>query len=361
MALAQFSQSAYSSADSSGSSRLEMLVPSPQSKLGSVSVVIVVWNAKAYVLECLESLIQHCSGAYTEVIIVDNASTDGTPELIERRFPEFTIIRNTENLGFAKANNIGIQHTTGEYVCLVNSDVKFTSDCFSPMLEYFAEHPEASMLGPQSLWPNGEVRRSTMRFPTVWNNFCRALGLHLLFKKSRLFGGLEMSEFNHLSTRAVEVLVGWFVVARRSAINRVGLLDPQFFIYGEDVDWCYRFHQCGEKVVFFADAEAVHYGGASSSNAPLRFYLEKCYSEWQYWRKHYGRVSRLFFITFLIMHHSVRVLGCGWKYLRTPASRSETRDKIRRSLVCLKWLFQLHRRPLEMAVAFEGQDSSSVV
>lgn len=323
-----------------------------QQKHGTVSIIIVVWNAKAYVIECLQSLKEHCAGTYTEVIIVDNASTDGTAELIECRFPEFTLIRNSENLGFAQANNIGILQSTGEYVCLVNSDVKFTSDCISPMLKYFGQHPEVSMLGPQSLWPDGEVRRSTMHFPTVWNSFCRALGLHRIFKTPRL-SGLETGGFDHRSTRPVQVLVGWFVMARRSAINRVGLLDTQFFIYGEDVDWCYRFHKCGEKVVFFAGAQAIHYGGASSSHAPLRFFLEQRYSEWQYWRKHRGRIGQLLFLSFLMIHHTVRITGCTFLYLLLPGRRAETRNKIRRSVACLQWLFHPYRRPAEVAMAFE--------
>ena len=217
-----------------------------------VSVVIVVWNAKTYVLECLKSLREHCAGVYSEVVVVDNASSDGTPDIVAERFPEFYLIRNSENLGFARANNIGMSRCTGDFICLVNSDVKFTSDCITPMLEYLAAHRDVAMLGPQMLSADGEVRRSTMRFPTVWNNFCRALGLDVLFKGSSLFGGMMMADFDHRRTMPVEVLNGWFILARRTAVERVGHFDPQFFMYGEDVDWSYRFHQSGEKLVFFA-------------------------------------------------------------------------------------------------------------
>ena len=228
---------------------LSPAAPSPGS--ARISVVVVVWNAKHYVEECLGSLREHCSDVYSEVIVVDNASSDGTPEMIAELFPEFHLILNSENLGFARANNIGIAQSSGDYICLVNSDVKFIDDCVSPMVRYLADHPEAGMLGPKMLAQDGEVRRSTMRFPTVWNNFCRAIGLDYLFKGSRSFGGLLMSDFDHSTTAEVEVLNGWFLLVRRRAVQRVGLLDPQFFMYGEDVDWCYRFRQAGEKVVFF--------------------------------------------------------------------------------------------------------------
>ncbi len=318
--------------------------------LPAISVVIVVWNAKKYVVECLESLREYCRDVCAQVIVVDNASTDGTPELIARMFPDLTLVRNSENLGFAKANNVGIARCSNDYVCLVNSDVRFTSDCLSPMLQFLLENPEVGMVGPKMLATDGKARRSTMRFPTLWNQFCRALGLDIAFKKSKFFGGLMMSDFDHQTTTAVEVLIGWFVLVRRTAIDRVGLLDPQFFMYGEDVDWCYRFHQAGEKAVFFADAEAVHYGGASSSNAPLRFYLEQCYAGWQYWQKHYGWIAQMAFLASLAIHHLIRLLSSLGSYLILPSQRSESRAKLKRNFVCLQWLSQPSRSPLDMNI-----------
>lgn len=125
------------------------------SKSATVSVVIVVWNAKKYVLECLDSLREHCDGAYTEVIVVDNCSTDGTPEIVGELFPEFKLIRNPENYGFAKANNIGMSASSGEYICLVNSDVKFVEDCISPLLGYLGANPDVGLVGPAMLLATG--------------------------------------------------------------------------------------------------------------------------------------------------------------------------------------------------------------
>ena len=312
-----------------------------------ISVVVVVWNAKHYVEECLGSLREHCRQVYSEVIVVDNASTDGTPEMIAELFPEFHLILNPENLGFARANNIGIAQSSGDYVCLVNSDVKFLDDCISPMVRYLSDHPEAGMLGPRMLAQDGEVRRSTMRFPTVWNNFCRAIGLDYLFKGSRSFGGLLMNDFDHRTTAEVEVLNGWFLVVRRRAVQRVGLLDPQFFMYGEDVDWCYRFWQAGEKVVFFSGAGAIHYGGASSSNAPVRFYLELYRATWQYWRKHYSGLAQLGFLAAFAIHHSLRLVGSAFVYLLAPSRRPNTAAKFKRSLACLRWVGAAKFKPLE--------------
>jgi GT2 family glycosyltransferase len=335
------------STESANSQALNSKLPPAR---GTVSLVIVVWNAKKYVQECLESLREHCQGVYDEVVVVDNASTDGSPELIAETFPEFRLIRNSENLGFAKANNIGIAQCSGDYICLVNSDVKFTGDCLSPMLRYLSGNPGVGMVGPKMLGRDGKVWRSTMRFPTVWNQFCRAFGLDVAFKHSQLFGGYLMSDFDHQTTTPVQVLNGWFVLVRRSALDRVGALDPQFFMYGEDVDWCYRFHEAGESIVFFAGAEAIHYGGASSSNAPVRFYLEQCYANFQYWRKHRGWPAQIAFLGSLAIYHTLRLLGAAWAYLVSPSQRPNNLAKLRRAAVCLQWVSQPQRSPLEMGL-----------
>jgi len=311
--------------------------PVMQPQNATISIVIVVWNAKKYVIECLDSLKEYLGDICAEVIIVDNASTDGSPELVAERYPEFKLIRNTENLGFAKANNIGIAQSSGEYLCLVNSDVKFTDDCFSPMLRYLAENPGVAMIGPKMLTANGEARRSTMRFPTIWNSFTRAIALDLVFRRSSLFGGQLMSDFDHQRTIPVEVLNGWFVLIRRSALERVGLLDPQFFMYGEDVDWCYRFRKAGQEIVFFAGAGAIHYGGASAAGAPLRFQLEMYRANLQYWRKHHSRIAQQLYLVSLAIYDAGRVFGLACSYPCLPGQRPSIGFKIKRSLACLQW------------------------
>ena len=142
------------------------------------------------------------------------------------------------------------------------------------MLAYMNEHPEIGMLGPQILDSNGNIQRSCMGFPTLWNTSCRALALDTLFPKSKLFGGYMMTFWPHDSIRDVNVINGCFWMVKREALDEVGLLDERFFIYAEDKDWCKRFWDAGWKVVYFPEAKAIHYGGASSSNAPIKFHIE---------------------------------------------------------------------------------------
>jgi GT2 family glycosyltransferase len=312
-------------------------LPMRRNEAPRVSVIIVVWNAMRYVLECLDSLQEYCGSVCTEVIIVDNASTDGTPDLVEKRYPNFKLIRNPENYGFAKANNIGILQCSGDYICLVNSDVAFIDDCISPMIKCLSESPEVALIGPKMLGPDGDVRRSTMRFPTVWNNFSRALGFDLLFPHSGFWGGLLMADFDHQRTMPVEVLNGWFVVVRREALEQVGLLDTQFFMYGEDVDWCYRFRKAGRGIVFFSDAAAIHYGGSSSASAPIRFSTEMLRANLQYWRKHHGWPAQQMFLVSLAVFHLGRAVGFAFSYLWLPSKRPNVASKLKRSLASLRW------------------------
>jgi GT2 family glycosyltransferase len=304
----------------------------------TLSVVIVTWNGKKYALECLDSLYKLETALGMEVIVVDNASTDGTPEAIEEQFPEARLIRNDANLGFAKANNVGIGLSRGKYVCLVNSDVVVPAGCLESMTAYMEEHPDIGLLGPKMLSPGGGIGQSVMRLPTVWNILCSALGLHSVFPHSKLFGGFLMNGYKYDVNDDVEVLTGWFWMVPRVALDQVGGLDEQFFMYGEDIDWSYRFLKAGWRVVFYSEAEALHYGAASSGQAPTRFYVEMRRANLQYFRKHHGRLGSLGYLFTIWVHESTRILGYGALYCFNRYKRAEAAFKIGRSLSCIKWL-----------------------
>src|SRR5262249_45576234 len=147
------------------------------------------------------------------------------------------------------------------------------------------------MLGPKMLLPDGTIGQSCFRFPSVWNLFCRALALDQFFKGSRLWGGFLMTDFYYDRVMDVEGLTGWFWMVRREALNRVGLLDERFFMYGEDIDWSRRFHEAGWRVVFYPEAEAVHYCEGSSSSEPIRFYVEKHRANMQYCQTYHSKFT----------------------------------------------------------------------
>ena len=304
----------------------------------TLSVITVTWNGKAYVEECIGSLVRQQLDIPVELIVIDNASSDGTPEMIEERFPSVRLVRNAANLGFAKANNIGIRLSRGDYLCLVNSDVVAPAECLSKLYSYISVNPTIGLIGPRMMSPNGIAARSCMRFPTIRAYFCYAFGLDLLAKERFPFTGFLMRRFTWDRTEDVDVLNGWFVLARREAVQQVGLLDERFFIYGEDIDWSYRFRRAGWRRVYYAGSEALHYGGASSSREPIRFYLEMIRANLQFWSKHYGALAGYMCTSGVIAHELIRIAAYSIQGGLCPGRRDELLSKRQRSVACLKWL-----------------------
>jgi GT2 family glycosyltransferase len=301
-----------------------------------ISVIVISWNGKKFLLECLASLMAQIAPYEAELIVVDNASVDGSAEAVESAFPSVLVLRNRTNLGFAKANNLAIRKARGRFLLLVNSDVVLKKNCIDRLFTYMEENPKAGLLGPQIVSADGSVQRSCMTFPSLWNSFSRALALDRLFSSSPLFGEHLLTYWSHSNTQTVDVINGCFWVVRKEALNTVGLLDEKFFIYGEDIDWCKRFHQAGWDVVFVSDAQALHYGGMSSSNAPLRFFLEQWRTNFQYWAKHHSGNRQIAYFLIVGLHHVLRAAGHLTDSVIHARKRELGLSKVRRSVACLR-------------------------
>jgi GT2 family glycosyltransferase len=321
-----------------------------QSSNFAVSVIIVSWNARKYLLQCLASLTGQACRYPMEIFVVDNASSDGSADAVADSYPDVRLIRNTENVGFAKANNIGVAASTGRYLCFVNSDVKVLPDCISRLVEYCEEHTEVGMVGPRILGGDGKLQRSCHGFPGLWNMFCRALALDSMFPRIKMFTGYSLSYWPQDSLRPVDILSGCFWLVRREALKQVGLLDDTFFMYAEDMDWCKRFWAHRWPVVFVPSAEAIHYGGASSSNSPVRFYIERQRADLQYWRKHHSRWAVGCFFVISCMHVSLRAAGYSIALIFKRSARQLYQYKLKRNVSCLRWLisssFRMQKIPL---------------
>lgn len=304
-----------------------------------LSIVIVTWNGKRYALECLESLHACCVDAPTEIIVVDNASTDGTPDAIRNQYPDVILIENQHNLGFAKANNVGMARSRGRYVSLINSDVVVARDCLNTMLAFMEAHHDIGIMGPKMLCADGTVGSSVMRLPTVWNSLCAALTLNSVFPNSRLFSGYSVDPDDLLGVQDVQVVTGWFWMISRTALEQVGGLDERFFMFGEDIDWCRRFGQAGWRVVFCGEAQSLHYGGASSADAPARSYVEMRRSNLMYFKKHHGLSGAIGYSVVIGIHELARIAGYSLSYCYDRSRRLEALAKVRRSVSCLCWLF----------------------
>jgi len=314
-----------------------------------VSIVIVTWNAARYMVDCLKSL-ERQTALPTEIIVVDNASSDGTARLIRDRFPDVILVESDRNLGFAKANNVGIARSKGRFLFLVNPDVIVMPGCLNTLVNHMKSDPSVGLVGPGMLGPEDRiVRRSTMRFPTPWNALCRALALDSIFKRSRTFGGFMMNDFAHDRNADVEILNGWFWGVRRDAVEQVGVLDDQLFMYGDDLDWSYRFHRAGYRNLFCADAAAIHYGGGTTAKAPAYFYIERQRANIQFWQKYHDRSAVAFYVFTIWLHELVCILGYCGVFLCRKSARGKAAYKIGMSKACLLWLLGL--RSNEKALA----------
>jgi GT2 family glycosyltransferase len=302
------------------------------------SIVVVSWNAKRFLQECLQSMRAEIDPARTEIILVDNASNDGSWEMVQECFPEVKSIRNPVNVGFARASNLGMRQSEGRYVCLVNSDVKLLNGCLDRLGNYLDQNPRVGMVGPQIVGSDGQVQRSYMGFPTLWNTLCAALALPSIFPRSALVGGWMLNHRSFDCAQTIDVLNGMFVMVRREALADVGMLDEGFFMYAEDMDWCRRFWSAGWEIAFCPDARAIHYGGASSANAPVRFYVEMNRSFLRYFTKHHGWLGRQAIRGIIALHQVLRVAGNASLYILRPTRRVHLSFKIRRSVACLTWL-----------------------
>jgi len=303
-----------------------------------VSIIIVSWNTKKYLNKCLQSIYKTIHNLKFEVIVVDNDSDDSSPEMVKKDFPQVNLICAGSNLGFAKANNIGIKKSKGRYIVIMNSDVEILNNCLEIMYTYIDKHPSIGILGPKILNPDKTLQRSFKKFPTLWNNLCRACYLDKIFPHSKLFEGALITFFSIYIISNVDVLIGAFWLIRRESLDCVGLLDENFFMYSEDIDWCKRFKNVGWDVVYFPDAEIIHYGGGSSANAPIKFYIEYQRANLQYWKKHHHKFSQIGFYLIMILHNLFRLVGYIIIYMLIPSKREKTIYKIKIFSNGIYWL-----------------------
>ncbi|HEV2397914.1 MAG TPA: glycosyltransferase family 2 protein [Candidatus Sulfotelmatobacter sp.] len=303
-----------------------------------ISVVIVAWNAKRYLEMCLDSLIAAPPRRSMEIIVVDNASADGTAEMVKEKFPQVTLIRSEENLGFSKGNNVGIRQARGQYIALVNPDVVVFPGCMDALADFMDQNPKVGNAGPRVLNPDMTLQSSCRRFPTLWNNFCSATSLATKFKNSRFFAGEHMFYFPHDRTLPVDVLVGCFSFIRRQTFDEVGLLDENLFMYGDDVDWCRRCWEAGWQVVFYPGARAIHDRGKTTAPYPVRFAVAQQRSILYYWSKHHSIFGVWGIRSITFFHHVLRYSIAVLSGLTDPGKRNQSDVRKQVSGACLKGL-----------------------
>lgn len=292
-----------------------------------VSVIIVSWNCLQLLRDCLASISSQAAGLSLEVFVVDNASKDGTVEMLSREFPDVIVIANKENRGFAAANNQALAIARAPYLLLLNPDTVILDHAIEKTVRFADENPDVGIVGPRVLENESRVQRTCFSFQNPWNVFLVESGLHRIAPHSRILGAPELGWWNRDCMVDVDVVSGMYMLVRRTAMQQVGLLDEAFFVYGEEADWCRRFSRAGWRRVFIPQAEIIHRDGGSKSTeqVSVRMFVQMQKSTLIYQRKHHGRLGYWSVKSLLILSNFMRALtfsiaGIGHRH-RTASER----------------------------------------
>jgi len=277
-----------------------------------LSIIIVNWNTRHVVRGCLESVLANLGPLQAEVIVVDNASIDGSAEMITRDFPHVRLIANEDNRGFAAANNQGMRLARGRYVLLLNPDTVVLDDVLERTIAWADKNPDAAVVGCQVLEDPDTVQRTCFRFPSPLSVLLWVSGAVTCFPRSPLARWATYGSWQRDYECDVDVVSGMFMLVRREALDEVGLMDEDYFVFAEEADWCYRFRKAGWRCVFAPVGRILHVDGGSKSTeqASVRMYVEMQRGLLLFHRKHLSIV--LWAMTRLLLVTSMAVRTLWW-------------------------------------------------
>lgn len=253
-----------------------------------LSIIIVNWNVKDLLKICLQSACKPSPGLTTEIIVVDSASADGSPQMVQKEFPQICLIASNENIGYAKGNNVGINAAQGRYLLLLNPDTVVEKDALSCLIDYMDAHPAVGAAGPQLLWPDGAVQSSRRRFPTLGSLFWESTLLGQWFPNNRHVQNYHFTDQSPDKIQLVDWVVGAALLIRREAWQQTGPIDESFFMYFEETDWCRRCAEAGWKIHYMPQAKITHYEGKSSEQIVAARTIRFQRSKLRYTRKYFG-------------------------------------------------------------------------
>ena len=292
-----------------------MTSPAPETR-PAVSVIIVNWNTREILRDCLASIARETAATH-EVIVIDNASTDGSAGMVAADFPDVVLIANTDNKGFAGANNQGLEVARGAHVLLLNPDTIVLDHAIDRMLGWLADHGDVGCVGCQVMEDATTIQRTCFADPTLLNIALVEFGLQRLNPRHRFWGRAEYGDWDRTTGRDVDVVSGMFMLVPRAVLDAVGPLDDAFFIYSEEADWCRRIRKAGWRCVFAPVARIVHLDGGSKSTAQIRsrMYVQMQKSKMIYLRKHGGLPGvlggRLIFVAAALLRGAVELARGG--------------------------------------------------
>ncbi len=266
---------------------------SPRMKL---SVIIVNYNVRYFLEQALHAVRKACAGIDAEIFVVDNHSVDGSGDMVRRKFPEVILIENKDNVGFSRANNQAIRKSKGEFVLLLNPDTVVDEDCFKKVISFMEQTPDAGAVGVKMIDGKGKFLPESKRgLPTPEVAFYKMFGLSGLFPKSKRFGRYHLGFLDNDQTHEVEVLAGAFMMLRKTTLDKIGLLDEDYFMYGEDIDLSYRIIKGGYKNYYFSDTTIIHYKGESTKKSSVNYVFVFYRAMITFAQKHYAQKNAFAF------------------------------------------------------------------
>jgi GT2 family glycosyltransferase len=302
-----------------------------------VSVVIVSWNTRDLLRDCLRSIFLETRSTSFEVIVVDNASRDSTPEMVLTEYPSVKLIENHDNRGFAAANNQGIREAFGRYVLLLNPDTVVLDRAVDQCVGFADLHPDVGVVGCQVLLDGTNIQKTGFAFPTAWNLALTLSGLSRAFPNSRLFGAPELQWWGRDDERDLDVISGMFMLIPKKALDEVGLLDEDYYIYTEEADLCFRLARAGWRRVFVPSARILHVCGGSGSTAQVsaKMFVQIQKSNMVFFKKNRSVASWLTAKMIYLLSNTVR--GLSWYGMSLVERSPRRRGKAAAAFAALRF------------------------
>lgn len=308
-----------------------------------ISVIVVSWNTCELLRQCLQSIIDEPGvrivatgepvdapmapeALAVEIIVVDNASDDGSAQMVQAEFPQTSLIANRHNAGFAAANNQATAQARGQVLFLLNPDAYLLPGAMTGLARFLSEHPEAAVVGPNVLNPDGSWQAAAFRFATLWDLFCEAVFLSVLWPRSPLFARKELGGFKRDTVREVDWVQGCALFVHRDVWDAVGPFDEGYWMYVEELDWCRRAKGMGYRIFFTPDARVVHYGKRAVAKARANVLPLGFRSHFRYYRKFDGQAKELAVRLIALLQMGLRAGISAGMFL---ATRGQTRARWR--------------------------------
>lgn len=289
-----------------------------------LSIILVSWNTRQLLADCLDSVYAYAPSEPFEVLVVDNASGDGSAAMVKERFPQARLIESEKNVGFAQGNNLAVPLCSGEYVLLLNPDTVVKPQALDALVQFMDAHSAAGAAGSRLLNPDETLQPSCHPAPTLARELWRLFHLDRI----RPFGAYHMHRWDMNQPREVDVIQGASFIVRKAILDKIGFLDGRYFMYSEEVDLCYRLQKAGWKLYYVPASRVIHYGGQSTKLVAADMFLQLYLGKLMYFRKHYGRLA-----------------GIGYKFILLLAALS------RLALIPLAWLQKPPQRQKNLALA----------